>query len=37
MEGKQPRGKPETRWMDQIRKGVEMKRENWTEIQENRK
>ena len=36
MERKQPRGKPKTRWIDQIRKDIEMRGENWEEIQENR-
>ena len=37
MEGKPPRGRPRTRWIDQIRKDVEMRGENWEEILENRK
>ena len=32
--GKRPRGRPRTRWIDQIRKDIEMRRENWEEIQE---
>ena len=35
--GKLPRGRPRTIWIDQIRKHVEMRGENWEEIQENRK
>ena len=37
MEGKLPRGKPQTRWTDEIRKYIQMRGENWEEIQENRK
>ena len=37
MEGKQPRGRIRTRWIDQIRKDIEKRRENWEVIQENRK
>ena len=37
MEEKQPRGRPRTRWIDQIRKDIEKRRENWEVIQENRK
>jgi hypothetical protein len=33
MEITRPRGRPITRWIDQIRK----RRENWEETQENRK
>ena len=29
MEGKQPRGRHQTRWMDQIRKDLEMRGTNW--------
>ena len=29
MEGKRVRGKPRTRWIDQIRKDIEMRVENW--------
>ena len=36
MEGKRPR-RPRTRWTEKIRKDLEMKGENWGEIQENRK
>ena len=36
MERKRPRGRPRTRWIDQIRKNIEMIGENWKEIQENR-
>ena len=35
MEG--PRGRPRIRWIDQIRKDIEMRMENWEEILENRK
>ena len=37
MEGKQPTGRPRSRWRDQIRKDIEMRGENWEEKQENRK
>ena len=37
IEGKLPRGRPRTRWLDQIRKDIEMRGENWEEIQESRK
>ena len=37
IEGKQPRRKHRTRWIDQIRKDIEMRVENWEEIQENSK
>ena len=32
MEGKSPRGKPRTRWINQIIKAIEMRGENWEEI-----
>jgi hypothetical protein len=35
--GKQPSGIPKTRWIDQIRKDIEMRGKKWKEIQENRK
>ena len=28
---------PRSRWIDQIRKDIEMRAENWEDIQENRK
>ena len=34
---KRPRGRPQTKWVDQIWKDIEMRGENWYEIQENRK
>ena len=37
MEGKQPRGRLRTSRIDQIRKDIEVRRENKEEIQENRK
>ena len=37
MEGKRPLGRPGTRWIDQIRKDIEMRGETWKEIQEIRK
>ena len=37
MEGKRPRGRPRTRWIYQIRKNIEIRRENWEKIQENMK
>ena len=37
MEGKRPRGRPRTRWMDLIRKDIKIRDENWKEMQENRK
>ena len=37
MEGKRPREKPRTRWIDQIRKDGEIGGENWEDIQENKK
>jgi hypothetical protein len=37
IDGKRPRGRSRTRWMDQIRKDIETRRENWVEKQENRK
>ena len=37
MEGKRPRERPKTRWIDQIRKDIKMRGENCEEIQENRK
>ena len=37
MEGKQSRGRPRTRWIDQIRMDLEMRGESWKEIQENKK
>ena len=37
MERKRPRGRPRTRWIDQIRKNIAMRRENWEETQENKK
>ena len=36
MEGKWPRGRSKTRWIDQIRKNIKMRGENWKKIQENR-
>ena len=35
IEGKQSRGRPRTRWIDQIRKDLEIRGENWKETQEN--
>ena len=35
-EGKQPRGRTRTRVIAQIRKDMEIRGENWKEIQENR-
>ena len=35
-EWKWSRGRPRTRWIDHIRKGVEMRGGNWVEIKENR-
>ena len=35
--GKETRGRPKPRWIDQIRKDTEMRGENWEETQENRK
>ena len=32
LEGKQPRGRPRNRWIDQVRKDIEMRGENWEEI-----
>ena len=29
MEGKRPKGRPRIRWMDQIRRNMEMKGKNW--------
>ena len=37
IEGKMPRRKPRTRWIDQIRKDKKMREKNWEEIEENRK
>ena len=37
MEGKQPRGIARTRWIDQIRKDIELRGKKWDKIQENRK
>ena len=34
MEGKRPRRRPKTKWIDQIRKDIEMTGENWEEIQD---
>ena len=34
MEQKGPRGRPQTRLTDQIRKDIEMRGRNWEEIQE---
>jgi hypothetical protein len=31
MEGELPRGRHKTRWIDQIRKDIEMRGENWEE------
>ena len=33
MEGKQPRGRLRTTWLDQIRKDTEMRGKSWEEIQ----
>ena len=35
--GKRPIRRPRTRWMDQIRTDIEMRRENLEETQENRR
>ena len=32
-EKKRPRGRPRTRWTDRIRKDIDMRGENWEEIQ----
>ena len=37
MEGKQPRVRPRTTWIVQIREGIEMRRGTLEEIQEKRK
>ena len=37
MEGKQTRRRPRIRWIDQIRKYIEVRRWKWEEVQENRK
>ena len=37
MEGKRPRGRPRNRWIVQIRMDIDMRGENWEEIQEHRK
>ena len=37
MEGKRPRGRSRTRWLDSIKNDIEMRGENWKEIQENMK
>ena len=37
MEGKRPRVRPRTTWIGQIGKVIEMKWENWKEMQINRK
>jgi hypothetical protein len=37
MDGKLPRGRPKTKWIDRIKKDVEMRGENWEEIQDNSK
>ena len=37
MERNQLRERPRIRWVDQIRKYVEMRRQKWEEIQENSK
>ena len=37
MEGNRPWGKLRTRWIDPIRKDIEMRGKNWEEIQENKK
>ena len=37
MERKRPRERPRTRWTDQIRKNIELRGEDWEEMQENRK
>ena len=29
MEGKEPKGKPRSRWINQIRKDIDMREENW--------
>ena len=34
---KRTRGGPKTKWMDQIRKDIEMRGKNWEETQDNRK
>ena len=36
MEGKPPRGRLRTHWIDQIRNDIEIRVENWKEIQEDR-
>jgi hypothetical protein len=35
MKGKQPRERPRSRWIDQIRKDIEIRRGKWEEIKEN--
>ena len=37
MEGKKSRGSTRTRWMEPNRKDLEIRGENWEEIQGNRK
>jgi hypothetical protein len=32
MKGNLPRGRPKTRWIEQIRKNMEMREKNWEEI-----
>ena len=34
--GIRPRGRPRTRWIDQIRDDIENRGENWEGIQENK-
>ena len=37
VEGKRPKERPRTSWIDQIRKDIEMRVKDWEEIQGNRK
>jgi hypothetical protein len=36
LRGRRPRGRPRTRWMDQVKRDMERRGKNWTQVQKDR-
>jgi hypothetical protein len=36
LRGRRPRGRPRTRWMDQVKRDMEKRGKKWTQVQQDR-
>jgi len=36
LRGRRPRGRPRTRWMDQVKREMEKRGKKWTQVQQDR-